>query len=252
MLLGSSFINFRLFRRRSLAISLGLLPLCLAANQVNANAATTLSKVHVGPSDSGYAMFVLTADSGKENKIRIKKYVPALAGPSVFNIVDEADHFKLDPNTDIADFCAPVTANEVKCDTSTENEYLNKVAIATGDQNDSVSVERGKDLLFESLGDYSGCRKVTGIDIVPVIPAAFPIRLDVNGGSGNDYISGGCGADYLFGDEGNDILIGTRDRDLNGNDVKDTLDCGNGDSDSYLKDSKDTIANCEKLFQLNF
>ncbi|MEO1328687.1 MAG: hypothetical protein AAFW46_03420 [Pseudomonadota bacterium] len=106
------------------------------------------------------------------------------------------------------------------------------------DQDDSIHVGRGRDVVFGRDGD-DDIRGGSGRDVLlgevgdDTLEGGKGADL-LDGGFGQDVLDGGRGRDRLFGGEGDDILDGGRgDDQLRGGEGADTLTGGRGE-DSYL------------------
>ena len=150
--------------------------------------------------------------------------------------------------------CAPVTANEARCD----GEFR-RASLSLGDGADRARV----DGIVASITGGAGADRLTGGTGADTL----------TGSAGNDVLSGGAGDDLLLGDAGNDRLLGGAGRDeldgdlgndsLTGGPAKDrffgfigrdridavdgvreTIDCGT-DDDFARVDLRDRIQFCE-------
>ena len=106
--------------------------------------------------------------------------------------------------------CAPVTANEARCDGA-----FRRASLSLGDGADRARVSG----IAASINGGGGADRLTG--------GADDDSL--TGAGGNDVLSGGAGDDLLLGDAGNDRLLGGAGRDeLDGDLGNDSLTGGPG------------------------
>jgi hypothetical protein len=148
-----------------------------------------------------------------------------------------------------------------------DSDFMTTNHIEGTDRRDDIQLQKIGDAAVISVNGKLCQRKISEISELTiatgkgndkvVATADFPVKLDVNGGSGNDTLVGGAGDDILYGAKGFDRLTGgLGSNDLRGGSSADLFYAkgntgtdkisGGGGTDRADRDAGDIVSSVEK------